>query len=234
MGKTGPRARAAPRCRAHPRSRGENSPKRCNSSPPRGSSPLTWGKPRCPSLERARLGLIPAHAGKISSCRHQLLSGRAHPRSRGENPGHSPMSGRGLGSSPLTRGKFHIAPCEVRARGLIPAHAGKIYPPRQGRTKPPAHPRSRGENAASLALPPSSGGSSPLTRGKWAVWSRAVECAGLIPAHAGKIDAGWHADSRRWAHPRSRGENSHGRRVPSPGTGSSPLTRGKFRLSDEP
>ena len=213
MGKTGPRARAAPRCRAHPRSRGENSPKRCNSSPPRGSSPLTWGKPRCPSLERARLGLIPAHAGKISSCRHQLLSGRAHPRSRGENPGHSPMSGRGLGSSPLTRGKFHIAPCEVRARGLIPAHAGKMPLHWHCLHQVGAHPRSRGENGRCGLAQSNALGSSPLTRGKCEQHRPVPARRRLIPAHAGKI---WVIVGRSGviaAHPRSRGENIRSCRI---------------------
>ena len=72
---------------AHPRSRGENASRDAHNSEPTGSSPLTRGKrevgPRCSSGHR----LIPAHAGKTKW--YQVPSGtkRAHPRSRGENPG---------------------------------------------------------------------------------------------------------------------------------------------------
>ena len=50
----------------------------------------------------------------------------------------------------------------------------------------PAHPRSRGENASSKMGPASSGGSSPLTRGKLMDRDEFGGLTGLIPAHAGK------------------------------------------------
>ena len=66
-GKTRSRSAAAARCAAHPRSRGENrtrhGPRPCRL----GSSPLTRGKPRVGGRRRARLRLIPAHAGKTCS-----------------------------------------------------------------------------------------------------------------------------------------------------------------------
>ena len=49
---------------AHPRSRGENSPETSDKDVVTGSSPLTRGKPVSASRCLARLGLIPAHAGK--------------------------------------------------------------------------------------------------------------------------------------------------------------------------
>ena len=52
---------------------------------------------------------------------------------------------------------------------------------------------------------------------------------GLIPAHAGKIRRRPGADRRYRAHPRSRGENSRERAAQCILSGSSPLTRGKFR-----
>ena len=71
---------------AHPHSRGETG--QCGRGPwsAQGSSPLTRGKPAADSVPSARVGLIPAHAGKTSS--HVTLRSVtwAHPRSRGENP----------------------------------------------------------------------------------------------------------------------------------------------------
>ena len=74
---------------AHPRSRGENSRSSLTSSPGRGSSPLTRGKPSTPDAPRVRVGLIPAHAGKTPNTRPSTHSTRAHPRSRGENASRS-------------------------------------------------------------------------------------------------------------------------------------------------
>ena len=76
-------------------------------------------------------------------------------------------------------------------------------------------------------------GSSPLTRGKrwprgWPAWPTR-----LIPAHAGKTLSRANLSSGTKAHPRSRGENVS-MRIPTPPTsGSSPLTRGKPRVTLE-
>ena len=91
-----------------------------------------------------------------------------------------------------------------------------------------AHPRSRGENGEKWDTATPRGGSSPLTRGKRRLLDTARVDRGLIPAHAGKTDAGISTTPSRGAHPRSRGENS-GRTFRPPGkAGSSPLTRGKL------
>ena len=70
-------------------------------------------------------------------------------------------------------------------------------------------------------------GSSPLTRGKLLLHELSAGEIGLIPAHAGKTSRSSAARSRRWAHPRSRGENLFASIVIVPSWGSSPLTRGK-------
>ena len=73
----------------------------------------------------------------------------------------------------------------------------------------------------------SSGGSSPLTRGKPARRGLEGMVRRLIPAHAGKTRQAACRSSQHTAHPRSRGENTwllpRGQRA----RGSSPLTRGK-------
>ena len=131
------------------------------------------------------------------------------------------------GSSPLTRGKRAGT---VRGRvgyGLIPAHAGKTPSTASSSTKPPAHPRSRGENRLGLIPACRSPGSSPLTRGKPASVEHVIPRSRLIPAHAGKTLYAWRPSWHVRAHPRSRGENVGGRSRASSGRGSSPLTRGK-------
>ncbi|ETJ02260.1 MAG: hypothetical protein Q605_AUC00999G0011, partial [Actinomyces urogenitalis DORA_12] len=68
---------------------------------------------------------------------------------------------------------------------LIPAHAGSTHPPRGGRSPQPAHPRSRGVDAAWGDSHAPELGSSPLTRGRQLADVAPVVLAGLIPAHAG-------------------------------------------------
>ena len=84
-GKTQSRTRPSGGPGAHPRSRGENTDEQSARAGDAGSSPLTRGKHcDCPFRIRMR-GLIPAHAGKTTRLRRPLLTGWAHPRSRGEN-----------------------------------------------------------------------------------------------------------------------------------------------------
>ena len=69
--------------------------------------------------------------------------------------------------------------------------------------------------------------SSPLMRGKLLRLGGHVRLDGLIPTHAGKTPACPSPFYRRWAHPRSRGENTAIPRRCVSRRGSSPLTRGK-------
>ena len=100
---------------AHPRSRGENVGAPCFGSQHEGSSPLTRGKPGIVTVRLARLGLIPAHAGKTAPFRRVYWSMEAHPRSRGENARSAATMPYRAGSSPLTRGK-HFLTCAFIAQ----------------------------------------------------------------------------------------------------------------------
>ena len=192
---------------AHPRSRGENPKPPYGLVRARGSSPLTRGKRPPPSRLPSDLGLIPAHAGKTRVVGVHDAVSWAHPRSRGENSTQLRRDIWNRGSSPLTRGKRVDAVPDVRASGLIPAHAGKTERGDVGPLSGGAHPRSRGENyPISPAAHPRTG-SSPLTRGKPGPPGLSGAFAGLIPAHAGKTDG--------------LATLSHAL------SGSSPLTRGK-------
>ena len=154
--------------------------------PPKGSSPLTRGKPELDGHSVWRVGLIPAHAGKTMRPSGTRSAQRAHPRSRGENVGQVRRTGQLRGSSPLTRGKLEGAWGNLEAAGLIPVHAGKT-PQRQTRSAAGrAHPRSRGENVDSSIAALNEAGSSPLTRGKLRGAVAHLPRLGLIPAHAGK------------------------------------------------
>ena len=84
-GKTRKRAWKNRQRPAHPRSRGENSGGCDPPQLPRGSSPLTRGKPSHCRFERCGGRLIPAHAGKTLRAASSTPSRTAHPRSRGEN-----------------------------------------------------------------------------------------------------------------------------------------------------
>ena len=192
---------------AHPRSRGENTTASIAASTLGGSSPLTRGKPTPEPRVTTEPGLIPAHAGKTRFRRRRMRSPRAHPRSRGENRVVAVVEDRGLGSSPLTRGKPGGSGKPIRCAGLIPAHAGKTRSGSTPANSRVAHPRSRGENHEAALAGWDRKGSSPLTRGKHDSHFRLPSRRGLIPAHAGKTSGPSYRVIRPWAHPRSRGEN---------------------------
>ena len=148
-GKTNRDSILGPKVAAHPRSRGENHGLSPGKSARLGSSPLTRGKRVASSGFGGEVGLIPAHAGKTAGVRRADQGDGAHPRSRGENRATGYRCADRRGSSPLTRGKLMGRQSVIVSVRLIPAHAGKTPPGRPCRRRPSAHPRSRGENAAS-------------------------------------------------------------------------------------
>ena len=185
-GKTSGTCSARMRMPAHPRSRGENAVLCGLDRSVDGSSPLTRGKLDAVQRGYSTHGLIPAHAGKTSTCHPMSVQARAHPRSRGENEPRSSILPTRAGSSPLTRGKPALPVPFGDVARLIPAHAGKTLVADGVHFCVPAHPRSRGENSSARKRPASASGSSPLTRGKRLPddsWDPRIR---LIPAHAGK------------------------------------------------
>ena len=193
-----------------------------------GSSPLTRGKPSHSRRERCGGRLIPAHAGKTRLAASCSSTERAHPRSRGENRQLEKNERDYLGSSPLTRGKPRRVGLLKGDQRLIPAHAGKTARGRNPLRDARAHPRSRGENGGVSVQAIETDGSSPLTRGKPPQPVHVEVMGGLIPAHAGKTQAGAPEALPGRAHPRSRGENGLQHAQVTLQEGSSPLTRGKL------
>ena len=90
-----------------------------------GSSPRVRGKPDIRSVPSNSTRLIPACAGKTIAgfAAHTFLW--AHPRVCGENEIVLSLSAKGAGSSPRVRGKPQAVSRGLRAKGLIPACAGK-------------------------------------------------------------------------------------------------------------
>ena len=137
-------------------------------------------------IERAKAGLIPAHAGKTRGTVFSPTGNGAHPRSRGENDLIRVAGYLSVGSSPLTRGKQVVTAYNTRTGGLIPAHAGKTALDFNANHTLGAHPRSRGENIQTCVQVAADLGSSPLTRGKQLNGLTYQPADRLIPAHAGK------------------------------------------------
>ena len=188
----------------------------------------------CKAVDSRGGGSSPLTRGKPFSLKSRHKQDAAHPRSRGENPYTASTDQDPKGSSPLTRGKRGERCHRSETSGLIPAHAGKTMTLSTKRPSSGAHPRSRGENSSRSGPGAIGRGSSPLTRGKPSSARNATQPCGLIPAHAGKTGpVTINALSAR-AHPRSRGENGHGRRVHLRPRGSSPLTRGKRSPGEAP
>ena len=151
-GKTLRSRRAWGRRWAHPHSRGENPKTLSDSLLDPGSSPLTRGKRTQGHVNQVTVGLIPTHAGKTCPFCSLLSLYWAHPHSRGENKNHQKPMRLTHGSSPLTRGKLHLAALTCADARLIPTHAGKTPEPSPAGTGGGAHPHSRGENAGAWAV----------------------------------------------------------------------------------
>ena len=117
---------AAPRAAAaHPRACGENGLVHCHPTEAPGSSPRVRGKLGLRRPAHARVGLIPARAGKTCVVIVIALLYRAHPRACGENPMTVLWTRSSPGSSPRVRGKLVLVERASDLPRLIPARAGK-------------------------------------------------------------------------------------------------------------
>ena len=119
-------------------------------------------------------------------------------------------------------------------KGLIPARAGNTQPVTATGATVGAHPRSRGEHRSKHRSASPRPGSSPLARGTLQACTKHTSQLGLIPARAGNTVYFSRAETRRWAHPRSRGEHSIGHGTWMFARGSSPLARGTQRRIPPP
>ncbi len=225
-GRTPIPARSTRGTRAHPRSRGEDGPGARPAHPDWGSSPLARGGHRRERRGPRARGLIPARAGRTWGVIEENWSGRAHPRSRGEDGSSHALHTSRSGSSPLARGGRTAPHLHRCGAGLIPARAGRTAWSARCRPGRGAHPRSRGEDTPTAATPAHGWGSSPLARGGLPGEGARDGRDGLIPARAGRTSMSSAWSTERRAHPRSRGEDRCGVRGCHGEGGSSPLARG--------
>ena len=226
-GKTGSGGGSTRRSTAHPRAGGENDQGAPDHGWPVGSSPRGRGKPGSAMRPVMVAGLIPARAGKTRRRLCLRLSPRAHPRAGGENGGVVEAGAGGGGSSPRGRGKPSRIPVMAVSCRLIPARAGKTRPCSSSTRARRAHPRAGGENLLFGAKSGPQRGSSPRGRGKPTHPQTEIASHGLIPARAGKTEAGARAFADEGAHPRAGGENGMKGASSLAPVGSSPRGRGK-------
>ena len=212
---------------AHPRAGGENAHARASASWPAGSSPRWRGKPVRASRCLARLGLIPALAGKTRVVIRRTGQVGAHPRAGGENLLQLAKGQDLKGSSPRWRGKRRGIDALRRSVRLIPALAGKTRARQSRLRRRGAHPRAGGENGWALHSSETGRGSSPRWRGKPGVKLTRLGDVRLIPALAGKTPRDRPPPRHAQAHPRAGGENHGGGHMSGRRSGSSPRWRGK-------
>ncbi len=131
---------------------------------------------------------------------------RDHPRVRGEQWGADISTSTGGGSPPRARGAAGRLHVEVEREGITPACAGSS-PGSSGRpSRPPDHPRVRGEQFDGWQAFRASMGSPPRARGAGPAAGHRVDVAGITPACAGS--SGRRCGQQRGLrdHPRVRGE----------------------------
>ena len=97
---------------------------------------------------------------------------------------------------------------------IIPAYAGSTQSLMGRLPRPKDHPRIRGEHDADLLAYLVEVGSSPHTRGALESFLKLILETGIIPAYAGSTPETLGRRSRRWDHPRIRGEHSMRNGVP--------------------
>jgi len=214
---------------AHPRVRGEHQKGGVGKSTTAGSSPRARGTRERFGAHLAGSRLIPACAGNTTSRSTSTASRTAHPRVRGEHAYVIDPTEVERGSSPRARGTPGEQHGPVVGRGLIPACAGNTSRGARARSRPPAHPRVRGEHEGLTAEFRRLGGSSPRARGTRVVDRLAGRRRRLIPACAGNTVTTPLRASARAAHPRARGEHAGIDPTAESVVGSSPHTRGTHR-----
>ena len=225
-GNTKPRPSRRSQPADHPRSRGEYSVNTTHANPTAGSSPLSRGILGPVATPDPAGGIIPALAGNTQNRYRRRGRVSDHPRSRGEYGNRIRIGFLQWGSSPLSRGiQFHASVCHGHC-GIIPALAGNTGWRPMWWSPEWDHPRSRGEYDLASHHDSCSAGSSPLSRG--IPWGVGDELLGrrIIPALAGNTELPSASLMGTPDHPRSRGEYARGAGVGSPGSGSSPLSRG--------
>ena len=225
-GKPTPAARPPSTRTVHPRVCGEAWWTSSNSSRPRGPSPRVRGSPGPMRADLARHGSIPACAGKPRRCGGRTGASRVHPRVCGEASRCAMHRSSRTGPSPRVRGSPRDDLARRRARGSIPACAGKPSSTRPRRSRSRVHPRVCGEALRTALARKCRVGPSPRVRGSLDTDVAGARLVGSIPACAGKPRSSKGTPRRSRVHPRVCGEADN-RPPPRPRfPGPSPRVRG--------
>ncbi len=198
---------------------------RCTLSVP-GSSPRVRGDLGQAQVQRPRVGLIPACAGRPTRSRRAKATTWAHPRVCGATTDGHLLLMRQEGSSPRVRGDRRPA---ARARdlpGLIPACAGRPCGARCRTWTTGAHPRVCGATNTPSLWTIHTPGSSPRVRGDRSDRGMDSTMAGLIPACAGRPRCWPAGGGSARAHPRVCGATFAPSFQEIQNWGSSPRVRG--------
>ena len=230
-----PRGARAPAPGAvHPRSRGEHGGIHSPASFDLGSSPLARGTQARQQRAFTAARFIPARAGNTDRGRPSPRGSSVHPRSRGEHLGLRDVAQPPGGSSPLARGTRSGEPRIIITCRFIPARAGNTPSRSTSPSRPPVHPRSRGEHEVDRGAGGHGGGSSPLARGTPCIGNDIARWRRFIPARAGNTPRTTSTPPTNSVHPRSRGEHLAGIWSRHVVDGSSPLARGNTRTARSP
>ena len=151
----------------------------------------------------------PPHArGRLRKSAFGVVSGRDHPRMRGEDILAVGQAVYGLGSPPHARGRQTLVEHGFDFGRITPACAGKTCPLPSPAEDDGDHPRMRGEDTPQELAKILTAGSPPHARGRHTARTRQDPERGITPACAGKthvVTAEWWLDGD---HPRMRGEDS--------------------------
>ncbi len=193
-----------------------------------GSSPRTRGTFVGGTLGYIPVRFIPAYAGNMRAMTHSTVATAVHPRVRGEHFFSIVDIDGKYGSSPRTRGTLTKKPPSTRLIRFIPAYAGNIEVHQTRVDRDAVHPRVRGEHRKQRWQMRLTGGSSPRTRGTFALTVFSHFSGRFIPAYAGNMDAGVCERRGEAVHPRVRGEHLWKGPWSQSILGSSPRTRGTY------
>ena len=196
-----------------------------------GSIPACAGKPRSGSTTRWRVTVHPRVCGEAHEppCRHDLI--QVHPRVCGEARSPTTLSGGEQGPSPRVRGSLPAEPALVGVAGSIPACAGKPPPADRRRTQTRVHPRVCGEACLTRQDEQTMSGPSPRVRGSPLLLLVVDSGLGSIPACAGKPCRRATGRPSSRVHPRVCGEATVCPEVVGSVAGPSPRVRGSLSVT---
>ncbi len=191
-----------------------------------GLSPLARGTQRGLMSALNHHRFIPAGAGNtmLPSFTPFLIS--VYPRWRGEHNRPYEDHWHGGGLSPLARGTHPEINGDGAFTRFIPAGAGNTSNCCNGQRSHAVYPRWRGEHCLGGGSAQPRNGLSPLARGTRGNSFLDAALLRFIPAGAGNTLPSLVDEKSITVYPRWRGEHTHGKEVPSGGTGLSPLARG--------